>query len=549
MSSIPSTSVVVSVSETTGVRLPSYDMAPGAMLRAVEDASSVIAGSTDERGEYLAMSLVEVIPAAGVPDGSVIILPLTSPSEGELSNFTYLAASAHMYIRIHVRPQPLFTYGQCMAYSDGAEERVVPVGARVKFPSSDNYLVATPELVGLMRSSIGPEARSVSSDTAPAKRVCIRPLESGGEQAEETDDKPKGTSTYILDLEGVKRPTRNKSDIPQREKDLHFVFRAMDIGKWDYSMSTDFVLQPEAYRSMVCEQSISQTEDQHPAFTACGLISRVQSLPLFSNKEKLKLLMIGSVLIEGSSEPTLSLEDFVTKGSESITDRATPCPLHNAGLVNARKNMLVCMHIVFSNHFEKALEEFIDHLEGAKRIMEVVPADFLKHSVELALRKFFRVVRSVKSSALVDMKVSTPEQCATYLSWLFERLAEDLSYHPKMVKMEAYYRCQLSRSRALQTSQKSKDIVAKVTPEKSVKFAEKATEDKPAMTKACVGHLGSQLGAVKHDGRPYKCIHGATCHFRHISINGKSDQRLLDLVAGMPATAQTDLKKAIGARK
>jgi methylmalonyl-CoA mutase cobalamin-binding subunit len=79
MSSIPSTSVVVSVRETTGVRLPSYDMAPGAMLRAVEDASSVIAGSTDERGEYLAMSLVEVMPAAGVSDGPVIILPLTSP--------------------------------------------------------------------------------------------------------------------------------------------------------------------------------------------------------------------------------------------------------------------------------------------------------------------------------------------------------------------------------------------------------------------------------------------------------------------------------------
>jgi hypothetical protein len=28
--------------------------------------------------------------------------------------------------------------------------------------------------------------------------------------------------------------------------------------------------------------------------------------------------------------------------------------------------------------------------------------------VELALRKFFRVVRSAKSSALVDMKVTTP---------------------------------------------------------------------------------------------------------------------------------------------
>jgi hypothetical protein len=57
------------------------------------------------------------------------------------------------------------------------------------------------------------------------------------------------------------------------------------------------------------------------------------------------------------------------------------------------------LHIVIFNFFGLALDEFIDHLEGSHRIMEVVPADFLKHSVELALRKFFKVVRSVKTSA------------------------------------------------------------------------------------------------------------------------------------------------------
>jgi hypothetical protein len=170
------------------------------------------------------------------------------------------------------------------------------------------------------------------------------------------------------------------------------------------------------------------------------------------------------------------------------------------------------LHIAFSDHFGKSLEEFIDHLEGARRIMEVVPANFLKHSVDLALRKFFRVVRSVKSSALVDMEVSTPEQCAIYLAWLFERLAEDLSYHPKMVKMDAYYRCQLARSEALTGLQKPKDNATKETPEKKVKL--------PALSKPCAGHLGSQLGAVRHDGRPYKCVHGAGCTLRHVSVAG-----------------------------
>ena len=91
---------------------------------------------------------------------------------------------------------------------------------------------------------------------------------------------------------------------------------------------------------MVCEQADAQTDDQHPAFTACGLVSRVQSLSLFSNKEKLKLM-----LIEGSAEPTLTLEDFVIK--EPISNRAAPCASHSSGLVAALKNLAMHLAMVF----------------------------------------------------------------------------------------------------------------------------------------------------------------------------------------------------------
>jgi hypothetical protein len=119
-----------------------------------------------------------------------------------------------MFIKIHMRPQPFFTYGQCVAYSDGTVERLVAVGDSVRFPSATNYLVSTDELVGLIRTLGGPEVRLLISDNVPAKRPCVRPLGIGGEQAEELEDKPKGASDYFLDLEGVKRPSRNKSDIP-----------------------------------------------------------------------------------------------------------------------------------------------------------------------------------------------------------------------------------------------------------------------------------------------------------------------------------------------
>ena len=524
-----------------GFTMPVYDMAPGAILRAAENASSVQPGATDNAGEYMAMALVESVLAAAVPDSAVIILPLAEPVEGQILDFTYLAASSHMFVKINCRPQPRLTYGHCLAVSDGTAEPLVPIGSALKFPSVTNYLVAKPELVELLRESTALSSTVLGGEIAPAKRLCLRPLDIGGEQAEDIEDKPKGTSTYLLDLEGVKRPTRNKTDIPQREKDTHFVFRAMDTEKLDYSISTDLVLQPEAYRSMICEQGDTQTDDQHPAFTACGLISRVQSLALFSNKEKLKLMLIGSVLVEGSAEPSLSLEDFVTK--EPISNRAAPCASHNSGIVAALKNLAMVMHIIFSNYFENALAIFIGHLEGAKRIMEVVPADFLRHSVELALRKFFRVVRSVKATAIVEMKVASPKECATYLTWLFDRLAEDLSSHPLMVRQEAYYRCRLARSPAKQPAAAAKGEKQKTTS------TEKKEEPKTPPSKPCAGHLGNLLGAVNKEGRRYSCTRGDLCKFRHVTINNKTDQRLMDLLVSMPPAAQTDLKKAIGARK
>ena len=523
--------------------LPVYDMAPGAILKAVENASSVVPGASDDAGEYMEMALVDSVPAAAVPNSAIIVLPLATPVEGAILDFTYLAASDHMFVRVNCRPQPRLTYGHCLAFSDGTAEPLVPIGAAIKFPSVTNYLVAKPDLVDLLRDPTTLSQRIPSGDSIPAKRACLRQLDIGGELADDVEDKPKGTSTYLLDLEGVRRATRNKTDIPQREKDTHFVFRAMDPEKWEYSISTDLVLQPEAYRRMVCEQGDTQTDDQHPAFTACGLISRVQSLALFSNKEKLKLMLVGSVLIEGSAEPSLSLEDFVMK--EPISNRAAPCANHNSGMVAALKNLAMVLHILFSDVYENSLATFISHLEGAKRIMEVVPADFLRHSVELALRKFFRVVRSVKATALVEMKVGDPEQCATYLTWLFDRLAEDLSQHPLMVRQEAYYRCRLARSPATQ-----KQFTTPAKSEKqSVKFADKLSDSKTPPSKPCAGHLGGLLGAVNKDGRAYSCTRGTDCKFRHVTINGRTDQRLADLVVSMPAAAQIDLRKAIGSRK
>ena len=116
----------------------------------------------------------------------------------------------------------------------------------------------------------------------------------------------------------------------------------------DYSVTTDLTLQVEVYLSMLSEQEgDSRSEDRHEAFVSSALISRVQKLLVFTKNEKLKLLLVGSILKQGSSESTLSLENFSM--GEMIASRATPCPNNNSGLVSALKSYQTMLQIVLSD--------------------------------------------------------------------------------------------------------------------------------------------------------------------------------------------------------
>ena len=77
-----------------------------------------------------------------------------------------------------------------------------------------------------------------------------------------------------------------KTDLVQRDRELYLILRMMDVAKREYVMTSDMVIQPEVYRSTICEMSDSQPEDIHHAFTACSLISRMQGLTIFRDKAK-----------------------------------------------------------------------------------------------------------------------------------------------------------------------------------------------------------------------------------------------------------------------
>ena len=133
-----------------------------------------------------------------------------------------------------------------------------------------------------------------------------------------------------------------------------------------------------------------------------------------------------------------------------------------------------------------------------------------------------------------------------------------------MTRMDSFFRFRLLRRVEITAAAKSpatkstsfsetpKTVGIPAQPQAPAKIKSekgRAGEVNDKSSKPCAGHLGGQLGATRRDGRAYECKFGKDCIFSHVSIAGKTSEKLLDIAAGLPPAALADIKKAIAARK
>ena len=499
-------------------------------LRLFAESQSV---STDEEGEFFAHSVALKVATNEIVADSIIIVPLVAPIDGQEADFTYLAATPFCFVQLNGRPQELMTYGICLSASEGAEDIQLPIGLLVKFPTPPAFIVA--------KQTFGITADTLASySTTANKRLCTRQPELGGELA----DSDKGTLRFILDLDGGRHYTRNKTELAVREKELCFIFRAMDKDRWEYAMGTDFNLQTEDYRCMIIEQGKTRAEHRNPAFGTCGLLDRIQGLSIVRTTEALKSFLTGNVLVEGSAF-TIRLDDFIT--GEDISGGDSVCSEQNRPMVAVLRTIQTTLQTFLSESYNGALDPFVAELEGAKRPFELVPADFLKYSVEWALRKFFRVIRTERGVLHPEESFSNPHGCAIFLRQIFTSLSESLADHQSRAVEEAYFRMRLVRDASL-TPIIPEPLVTQKTPGKRVKSSKVTAVPAKPKTKPCVGHLGAQLKATFPDGKPYRCHYGKLCAYRHALYKGKTESEMFEIIQTLPLSAQEDLRKMVTSR-
>ena len=504
--------------------LPSYTPLPAEFVDAMRNMASAPDGTATEQGEYFLMAIAERRDVSTLLDGDYIVVPLLTLAQDQVADPTFMATAPIMFLKLVGTPHAVMTYSLCAAFYGPVTIAPFALGDRVKLPSMSTYFIARRGVVEALSELL---LLSTSSVSQSSKRPCVRLLGDLGDQPDSTGE--KGTLKYINDLDGGRYQTRNKTDLGTREEELHFLFRALDVDRREGAMGVDYSLQTEKYRALIVSEAKSRTELRNPVYTSCGLYDRVYKLRVFTDPVRLKLFLTGKVLTEEIL--TLTLVDFM--GSQPLVEGEFICPKQNAPLVATLQNLQIVLQVLLSNDFEESIEPFIYHLQGKLRPLELVKSNLLRFTVEAVLRKFFKVVSTVRMGKLpLVAAVKTSAECSAYLQSLFSDLKETLSHH---------------QSRGIEESHFHRAEGLKITSASTVSSESQSDVQtkKKVSGRPCSGFLGEQLKAKLADGSLYKCVYGADCTFRHATIKGKSEKELSELLSQLPSPAQADFKKAL----
>ena len=443
-----------------------------------------------------------------IESGSIIVLPLRAPLDVETAGYSFLGTSGVALFVLRGAPSA-WTGVRLVGCHGGALPPDVEAGDHFRFVTPANFIVAKEELLALgqqwastLPGSIGKRNRSTLEDEGGVQASTATLAATGGASAQGE------RNTYLLyDPEGHAHPTRVKSDLVVREQDLSVVFRVTATDRWQFVMGREFVLQVRQYRDVIVEQHATRAVDRLPGFSTCGLYDRISSLRLCRDLKLLEMLLKGH--FGGSEVGAIGLQNFLGDGLRLPTG-SEPCLRNNDLMVTALKNLELVLMVYFSAEFKGVTEAIIESLEGVDRPLELAPAGYLGRTVETALTKYFRRLRTNGSTE----HLAGPQQCSDALKDVFRQLLLDTDTQPKLSEAVQRYNLHTLRERAVMTT---------VTP----------PSGKPAgieNPKACQHHVAGQLKIVNLKTGACHACNRKDCPKDHPTVSKFTTARLASIV-------------------
>lgn len=359
------------------------------------------------------------------------------------------------------------------------------------------------------------------------KKSASRAQEAGGERSEGE----KGGNYFIVTRDGVRLPTRDKSNLQVRCDNLEFMWRAADRNLWKHIAGSGYKLQSDVYWKIILEEAEVLQQPSESAFQRAGKVYLMSGTGIAKSPKMLELFLRGEF-----GEGDLTLDSF--SAGLRLTTTAFPCILQNAPLVGAIEALAVALEVLVSHKFAGVCDDLIETLRGHVRPLRLTDSGFLIHTVERVFIKFFRIVsKEDKALETPNSDITNPAGCAELLKAMLEEMVCELVDVAKATVLEKRYTV-LMRLRKERVVPKAKAAVSS-----REQGGERLNVDQ------CGSHLGQLLKAVKKNGTPLKCAKGSECRYLHGKLSDMTKASAAQLVTTMPEWLKDCLTPLVAACK
>ena len=529
-----------------GSGLPAYGALPACLLSALPVAADSVSGSWADSGADRLSWNLETVTWECVADKDLILIPLQYAPGPLGGDFAQLERCGMAVFVVRGKPARLSTYCRLVGYYGSHVEPVsnVRIGQCFAFGTPEAFLRAREDLAAFcaeLREAlpliVESEKRHRDEDGDNEHRHRRPTAQGEGALTLPASDSSQGerSPNCVYDADGGAHFTRVRTDIGGRERDLVVSFRAISTARGVSVRGAEYILQASEYREEVGIQSKRKAADRAEGFRSCGLLDRCSGLLFYSTTDTVALEKLLKGLFGGHNRGYLRMQDFSSRGE--IPRNSSPCPVYNAILADALKNMEVVLRVFYDAAYVGALGTFIDCLEGEDRPFDLAPSGFLLDAVEGVLTEFFRRLRS--SEKQPDLR--GPEKCALALRGMFDGLVKDNDSRAKLTESVTAYDMHELREKAFQTSRPP-------TSRERILSSNKIKQEGGGAT-VCPYDFASQLGIRGSKLERFTCRKGAACPFKHKPLGGMPKAEMLAIVANFPPGVKEHCMTAISQRR
>ena len=516
---------------TSIARVGGYEVAPEKFQEWILNSGNTAMTFTTEAGRRVADYNIKRVALTDAKSFDIGLAAVEDLDYGEARGMDYMASSNVIFYEFIGSPG-LTAYVQCLGYLGIHSDGLKLSNRRFQFTVPLHILVASGDFLAvaaeLKDENSGQD--KVGAAGPKEKRLAVRAQEAGGERSEGE----KGGSYFIITRDGVRLPTRDKSNLQVRCDQLEFMWRAADRGLWKHMAGSGYKLQPEAYWKVILEESEVLEQPEGSAFQRAGKVSLFSGTTIAKNTKSLELFLRGEF-----GESDLNLDSFCT--GTKLSTSAHPCVLQNGPLIGALEALGTALEVLFSVHFAEVCDDLIEVLRGHSRPLRLTDAGFLNHTVERVLVKFFWTVsKEDEARDVPNSDIKTPMGCAAVLKVMLADMVRELVDVPKATVIEKSFTVsmRLRKERAIATPAGSK-----------ARTRADLKEGNSASVEQCGSHLGQLMKAMKKNGTPLKCVKGEECKYRHGKLSDLTKKSVEVLVSSMPGWLQECISPLIATCK